>query len=108
MSSQHLSLAEKYYIEMSRKKEVTMKQFTRLSLLIKQPVVNQLYKHLRHQGKTYRKRYGSTHNRTGIPNRVDIDQRPAAANNRERIGDWEADTIIEKPSRSCGYKQTQQ
>jgi len=55
-----------------------------------------LYKHLRHQGKTYRKRYGSAHNRSGIPNRVDIDKRPAAANNRKRIGDWEADTIIGK------------
>lgn len=53
-----------------------------------------LYRHLRHQNKTYRKRYGSAHNRTGIPGRVDIDQRPEAANNRSRIGDWEADTII--------------
>lgn len=56
----------------------------------------QLYKHLRHQGKTYRKRYGSAHNRTGIPNRRDIDDRPAEVNTRERIGDWEADTIIGK------------
>ena len=55
-----------------------------------------LYKHLRHQGKTYRKRYGSAHNRTGIPNRVGIEERPAIANNRERVGDWEADTIIGK------------
>ncbi len=55
-----------------------------------------LYTHLRHQGKTYRKRYGSAHNRTGIPNRVDIDQRPDEANNRERVGDWEGDTIIGK------------
>ena len=55
-----------------------------------------LYKHLRHQNKTYRKRYGAGHNRTGIPNRVDIDERPEEANNRERIGDWEADTIIGK------------
>jgi IS30 family transposase len=55
-----------------------------------------LYKHLRHQSKTYRKRYGSAHNRTGIPNRVDIDNRPTEANNRERVGDWEADTIIGK------------
>ena len=55
-----------------------------------------LYKHLRHQGKTYRKRYGSANNRTGIPNRVDIDERPVEANNRERIGDWEGDTIIGK------------
>ena len=55
-----------------------------------------LYTHLRHQNKTYRKRYGSSRNRTGIPDRVDIDLRPDAANNRERIGDWEADTIIGK------------
>lgn len=54
----------------------------------------QLYKHLRHQNKTYRKRYGTAHNRTGIPNRRDIDERPAIADNRERVGDWEADTII--------------
>jgi len=56
----------------------------------------QLYTHLRHQNKTYRKRYGSAHNRSGIPNRVDIDERPEIANQRKRIGDWEADTIIGK------------
>lgn len=67
-----------------------------LFILAEKKAGGQLYKHLRHQGKTYRKRYGSAHNRTGIPNRVDIDQRPEVANNRERIGDWEADTIIGK------------
>ena len=55
-----------------------------------------LYTHLRHQNKTYRKRYGSPRNRSGIPNRTDIDERPEAANNRERVGDWEADTMIGK------------
>jgi IS30 family transposase len=55
-----------------------------------------LYKHLRHQRKTYRKRYGSAHNRTGIPDRRDIDERPAEVNSRERVGDWEADTVIGK------------
>ena len=57
-----------------------------------------LYKHLRHQKKTYRKRYGSANNRSknGIVDRVDIDERPDVANNRERVGDWEADTIIGK------------
>jgi len=57
-----------------------------------------LYTHLRHQNKTYRKRYGSAHkrNRNGIPNRVDIDERPDMVNTRERVGDWEADTMIGK------------
>jgi transposase, IS30 family len=55
-----------------------------------------LYKHLRYQNKTYRKRYGSAHNRSGIPNRVDIAQRPQEANERKRVGDWEADTLIGK------------
>ncbi len=54
-----------------------------------------LYKQLRHQGKPYHKRYGSS-KRESIPNRVDIDERPEVADNRERIGDWEADTIIGK------------
>jgi IS30 family transposase len=56
----------------------------------------ELYKLLRHQNKTYRKRYGNQHSRNGIPNRVDIDERPEAANKRERVGDWEMDTIIGK------------
>ncbi len=57
-----------------------------------------LYKHLRHQNKTYRKRYGSSNNRSknGIVDRVDIDERPDIANDRGRVGDWEADTIIGK------------
>lgn len=57
-----------------------------------------LYTHLRHQNKTYRKRYGSAHprNRSGIPNRTDIDDRPELVNTRERVGDWEADTMIGK------------
>lgn len=59
-------------------------------------VGGELYKYLRHQNKTYRKRYGSAHNRNGIKDRVDIDERPEVANNRERVGDWELDTIIGK------------
>ncbi len=57
----------------------------------------ELYLHLRRKEKTYRKRYGSntsTNSAKGIPNRVDIDQRPQEANDRQRVGDWEADTVI--------------
>ncbi len=60
-----------------------------------------LYVHLRHQHRRYRKRYGKARNRTGIPDRVDIDKRPAVANNRARIGDWEADTIIGKNNKGA-------
>ena len=56
----------------------------------------QLCTHLRHQRKTYRKRCGSAHNRTGIPDRRDIDGRPVEVNTRERVGDWEADTMTGK------------
>ena len=56
-----------------------------------------LYLNLRHHAKKYRKRYGnSTGSTKGIPNRVDIDERPEVANQRERLGDWEADTMIGK------------
>jgi len=55
----------------------------------------ELYLQLRHKQKPYRKRYGSSTNSTkGIPNRIDIDQRPKEANDRLRVGDWEADTVI--------------
>jgi len=46
--------------------------------------------------KKRRKRYGSNDRRGKIPNRVSIDERPAAVEERSRIGDWEADTIIGK------------
>ncbi len=54
-----------------------------------------LYLNLRCKAKPYRKRYGvSTNSTRGIPDRVDIDQRPEEANNRSRVGDWEGDTVI--------------
>lgn len=56
-----------------------------------------LYLNLRRHTKKYRKRYGSsTGSLKGIPNRVDIDERPDEANQRVRLGDWEADTMIGK------------
>lgn len=56
-----------------------------------------LYRHLRHQHKKYRKRYGSPNNRQGpIKNRVMIDERPKIVDKEKRLGDWEIDTIIGK------------
>jgi len=54
-----------------------------------------LWKHLRCRKKR-RKRYGSYEKRGQIPNRTWIDERPQVVEDRSRLGDWEADTIIGK------------
>jgi len=54
-----------------------------------------LYRHLRLQKKR-RKRYGSYERRGQLPNRVSIDDRPFIVDARQRIGDWEVDTMIGK------------
>ena len=47
--------------------------------------------------KKYRKRYGGLiRSRKGIPSRIDIDRHPEVANRRERLGNWETDTMISK------------
>ena len=46
--------------------------------------------------KKRRKRYGSHSRRGIIPNKVSIDDRPDLVEKRERLGDWEGDTIIGK------------
>lgn len=53
-----------------------------------------LYKELRHSGKKYNKRGKGMAGRGCIPNRVDIDERPSIVEEKERLGDWELDTII--------------
>lgn len=54
-----------------------------------------LHRHLRCQKKR-RKRYGSYDRRGRLKNRVSIDERPAIVDTRQRLGDWEVDTIIGK------------
>lgn len=52
-----------------------------------------LYKHLRCQKKR-RKRYGTYDRRGQLPNCRSIEERPAVANARKRLGDWEVDTLL--------------
>ncbi len=54
----------------------------------------QLFRHLRQGHKRYRR--GKSSKRSPIPNAVSIDDRPSIVNARERIGDWEADTVLGK------------
>jgi IS30 family transposase len=59
-----------------------------------------LHKHLRCQKKR-RKRYGSYDRRGKLPNRTSIDDRPDIVDQRERLGDWEIDTVIGKGHRGA-------
>lgn len=59
-----------------------------------------LYTHLRCQKKR-RKRYGKHDYRGKLPNRVSIEERPEVVEQRERLGDWEVDTLVGKGQRGA-------
>ena len=71
-----------------------------LYILENQRAGGDLYKHLRCQKKR-RKRYGSYDRRGKLPNRRSIEERPEIVEKRQRIGDWEADTILGKGRRQA-------
>jgi len=52
-----------------------------------------LWRHLRGARKQRRKRYGRYDSRGRLAGKKLIEQRPAVVANRERIGDWEMDTV---------------
>ncbi len=56
----------------------------------------ELYKHLRHRRKKRRNRSQNKGQRGQIPNRVSIELRDPIVETKERVGDWEIDTIIGK------------
>jgi transposase, IS30 family len=56
----------------------------------------ELYKHLRCNGKKYRKRGQKKDKRGQIPNRKGIELRPEIVDKKERIGDLEIDLVIGK------------
>ena len=60
-----------------------------------------LYRHLRIVSKPYRKRYRSVDTRGPIADRISIDARPSIVDSRQRIGDWEADTVLGKRHKSA-------
>lgn len=53
-----------------------------------------LFKHLRHQGRRYRKRGSAKDNRGIIKDRISIEKRPEIVEKRSRVGDLEVDLII--------------
>lgn len=67
-------------------------------ILADQRANGNLYTHLRQHGKR-RKRYGKYDRRGKLPNRVSIEERPQIVEQRERLGDWEVDTLVGKGHR---------
>jgi len=65
-----------------------------------------LYLHLRCKKKR-KKRYGSNDRRGNLKNRISIDERPAVVDTRNRLGDWEADTIIGKAHKQAIVSMTE-
>ena len=55
---------------------------------------------LRQGHKHRRKRYGSGARASRIPGRVCITEPPDVVENKERLGDWECDTVIGKDRKS--------
>jgi IS30 family transposase len=64
-------------------------------ILTDQKAAGDLCTHLRQHGKR-RKRYGKYDRRGKLPNRVSIEERPEVVEQRERLGDWEIDTLVGK------------
>ncbi len=61
-----------------------------------------LYKNLRVASRKYRKRYGSGKGKKCIiKDKVSIDLRPECINNKQRVGDWEIDTIVGKDNKGA-------
>ena len=52
------------------------------------------YKHLRQSHRKRRRRYGSTGKTGQIKDRVGIEHRPPELDQKQRIGDWESDTMV--------------
>jgi IS30 family transposase len=58
-----------------------------------------LYTHLRHRLKHRKRPVGGK--KVVIPDKVSIDLRPVIINKRERVGDWEIDTIVGKENKGA-------
>ena len=65
-----------------------------------------LHLHLRCKQKG-KKRYGSYDRRGNLKNRISIDERPSIVDDRSRVGDWEADTIIGKAHKQSIVSMTE-
>ncbi|MEX0448064.1 IS30 family transposase [Xenorhabdus sp. SGI246] len=87
---------------LKREKIISLHHETVYRLIYKDKINGgDLWQHLRIAKKPYRKRYGSYERRGKIKNRISIDNRPKIVDKKQRIGDWEGDTIVGKDHKSA-------
>ena len=56
---------------------------------------------VRRHKKRMEKGHNRKHQKSHIPNRVSISERPEIVEKRERIGDWESDSMVSRQSKSA-------
>ncbi|PHM62371.1 IS30 family transposase [Xenorhabdus ishibashii] len=87
---------------LKREKIISLHHETVYRLIYKDKINGgDLWQHLRIAKKPYRKRYGSDERRGKIKNRISIEHRPKIVDKKQRIGDWEGDTIVGKDHKSA-------
>lgn len=57
-------------------------------------IAEKLYQYLRQGKKRRTKHTGRSSQKSKIPNRVSIHERPAAVDQKARVGDWEGDSVV--------------
>ena len=57
-------------------------------------IAEKLYQYLRYARKRRTKHKGRSAQRSKIPNRVSIHERPAIVDEKARVGDWEGDSVV--------------
>lgn len=57
-------------------------------------IAAKLYQYLRYAKKRRTKHKGRSAQRSKIPNRVSIHERPAVVDEKSRVGDWEGDSVV--------------
>jgi IS30 family transposase len=84
-----------------KKANISMVSVERIYQHVRQDKVmgGDLHRHMRHKLKKRKRPVGE--NKYMIKNRISIDDRPELINNKERIGDWEIDTIIGKDGKGA-------
>ena len=96
----HLTREQRYGISLMLQEEKSRKDIAKAIGVSSSAISRELrkkgtlYQYLRRKGEKYNKRGKTLEGKGYMPNRVDIEERPAIVDLKERFGDLEIDTVI--------------